>query len=132
MGIKKLKKGIHKEKALYSDFTSQGGWIPPDILQLIRQLTAELDNLQGIIAKEILIALISPSLIASLRSLRQQQESELRTIMNAPALGPPLERLYLGDLKMQQKFIPKILEIQVDLSEMYRAYKSNVINYSVM
>lgn len=60
-------------------------------------------------------------LVASLRSVRQKQDGELRSIMNAPALGPPLDRLYLGSIKIQKnfEFIPKILEIQVDLSEMY-------------
>lgn len=58
-------------------------------------------------------------LAVSLRTVRQEQESEIRAILNAPAIGPPLERLYLGALKMQQNFIPKILEIQVDLSESY-------------
>lgn len=49
IGIKKLKKGIHKEKTLLSNFTSQAGWVPSDILQLIQQLTADLDDLPGML-----------------------------------------------------------------------------------
>lgn len=55
--------------------------------------------------------------IASLRMTRQKQEAELRSIVNAPSLGPPLVELYFDDLAMELDFIQKMLEVQVDFSE---------------
>lgn len=57
-------------------------------------------------------------IIASLRTTRQKQEHKLRSIMNSPSLGPPLVELYFDELKMESDFIQKMLEIQMDLSEM--------------
>lgn len=47
--------------------------------------------------------------------------------MNSPALGPPLVEPYFDDLKMEQDFIQKLLEVQVDMSEQEQKHLKDTV-----
>lgn len=57
------------------------------------------------------------NILESLRSIRQKQESELRALLNAPVNASQNEE-YFSDLKLDDNFVQKMLEVQVDLSDM--------------
>ena len=112
LGMRYLQQGIKAEKELLSQLTAPGSE------DLISQLEKDHSNQKGNYCILEPNPLINFTSLVSLRSMRQKQESELRTIMNATSLESHLiEPYYFNDLKTNKNLIQGVLEIQVDLSE---------------
>lgn len=120
LGVKFLKKGIKEETAVYTEFTKSAGWVAPDITNMIAQLNTDLGELQGS-QRSLVLALHAdlPTLPAGvLRNMRQRQEADLRALLNAGPLGLPQDGADFSEVKMEESFIQKMLDVQVDLSDM--------------
>ena len=115
LGSKFLKKGIKEESAVYTEFTRSSGWVAPDVVNMIAQLNTNLGDLQGNDWFYVDIKLwwwISESL----SGMREKQDSGLQALLNGPLDASQSEE-YFSDLKLDEDFIQKMLEVHVDLSD---------------